>query len=64
MTKQKSQQKNKGGENLDKVIASKYTGIGMVEIRFNGSMYQLYINGSMSKQSSDYDYIRSEFEKM
>ena len=49
---------------MEKVIEVKQTSIGVIEIRFNGSMYMLYINGSMNKQSSDYSYIRSEFDKM
>lgn len=47
------------------VIKSKTTSLGFIEIRQHSDCwYGLYINGSLTQQSPDWDYINREFEKL
>jgi len=53
---------------VGKSIVSKHLSYGLVEIVDNGGMasqrYSLLINGSIRKQSSDWSYIKGEYDKL
>ena len=42
---------------------AKTTSYGLVEVRQEGTMYVLYVNGSISMQSADLNYILREFDR-
>ncbi len=48
-----------------KVIKSKRTSYGLIEVRESGVLgwYALYINGELKEQSADKDYILKQYDK-
>ncbi len=48
---------------MENVIDWKQRSIGLIEIRQSGTTYRLYVAGSMKYQSSDYSFIRHEYDK-
>lgn len=47
------------------VLKSKRTSVGLIEIRVasTAGWYALYINGSLKEQSSELNYIQSQYDK-
>lgn len=57
--------KNGGKKMGEKVIKSKRTSYGLIEVRESGVLgwYALYINGELKEQSADKDYILKQYDK-
>ena len=46
-------------------LESKSTSIGHVEIKQGSDCwYQLWVDGELKEQSSDYNFIKSEYDKL
>lgn len=49
---------------MSDLLTSKNTSVGFVEVRQNGTQYELYLNGALRQYSSSLDFIMREFEKL
>ena len=49
---------------MGQLLKSKTTSYGLVELRQEGTMYVLYLNGSIRSQSADLNFMIREFDSL